>query len=64
MFRTAVDTLSATGHEIKASDLHAMQFDPVSGRHNFLSAKDPDYFKLHTRYFIRAISASNAAITS
>jgi NAD(P)H dehydrogenase (quinone) len=51
MFRTAVDTLSAAGHEIKASDLHAMQFDPVSGRHNFLSAKDPDYFKLHTRYF-------------
>ena len=45
MFRTAVDTLSAAGHEIKASDLHAMQFDPVSGRHNFLSAKDPDYFK-------------------
>ena len=45
MFRTAVDTLSAAGHEIKTSDLHAMQFDPVSGRHNFLSAKDPDYFK-------------------
>jgi NAD(P)H dehydrogenase (quinone) len=33
------------GHEVKTSDLHAMQFDPVSGRHNFLSAKDPDYFK-------------------
>jgi hypothetical protein len=22
-----------------------MPFDPVSGRHNFLSAKDRDYFK-------------------
>ena len=45
MFRTAVETLSAAGHEVKTSDLYAMQFDPVSGRHNFLSAKDPDYFK-------------------
>jgi NAD(P)H dehydrogenase (quinone) len=45
MFRTAVETLAAAGHEVKTSDLHAMQFDPVSGRHNFLSAKDPDYFK-------------------
>ena len=40
MFRTAVETLSAAGHEVKTSDLHAMQFDPVSGRHNFLSAKE------------------------
>ena len=45
MFRTAVDTLSAEGHEVKASDLYAMQFDPASGRNNFMSMKDPDYFK-------------------
>ena len=45
MFRTAVETLSKEGHEVKTSDLHAMVFDPVSGRHNFLAAKDPDYFK-------------------
>jgi NAD(P)H dehydrogenase (quinone) len=45
MFRTAVETLSQAGHEVKTSDLHAMAFDPVSGRHNFLAAKDPDYFK-------------------
>jgi NAD(P)H dehydrogenase (quinone) len=45
MFRTAVETLAAAGHEVKTSDLHAMAFDPVSGRHNFLAAKDPDYFK-------------------
>src|ERR1019366_2769397 len=45
MFRTAVETLSAAGHQVRTSDLHAMSFDPVSGRHNFLTAKDPDYFK-------------------
>ena len=45
LFRTAVATLSAAGHEVKTSDLYAMAFDPVSGRHNFLAAKDPDYFK-------------------
>lgn len=45
MFRTAVETLSAAGHEVRTSDLHAMPLDPVSGRHNFLAAKDPDYFK-------------------
>jgi NAD(P)H dehydrogenase (quinone) len=45
MFRTAVETLSKEGHEVKTSDLHAMAFDPVSGRHNFLAAKDSDYFK-------------------
>jgi putative NADPH-quinone reductase len=45
MFRAAVEQLAAAGHEVKTSDLYAMQFEPVSGRHNFLSAKDPDYFK-------------------
>lgn len=45
MFRTAVETLSAAGHEVETSDLYTMQFDPVSGRHNFLTLKNPDYFK-------------------
>lgn len=45
MFRMAAESLAAAGHEIKTSDLYAMQFEPVSGRHNFLSAKDPDFFK-------------------
>lgn len=45
MFRTACDTLSADGHEVRISDLHAMRFDPVSGRKNFTSVKDPDYYK-------------------
>jgi NAD(P)H dehydrogenase (quinone) len=45
MFRAAVDTLGAAGHDVRTSDLHAMQFDPVSGRHNFMTVKDADYFK-------------------
>ncbi|MBI5261339.1 MAG: NAD(P)H-dependent oxidoreductase [Bradyrhizobium sp.] len=45
MFQTAVDTLTAAGHEVATSDLYSMQFDPVSGRHNFLTLKNPDYFK-------------------
>jgi NAD(P)H dehydrogenase (quinone) len=45
MFRTAVEAFTAGGHEVRTSDLHAMQFDPVSGRHNFITVKDPDYFK-------------------
>ena len=46
MFRTAVDVLVRAGHEVKTSDLCAMQFDPVSGRHNFTTIKDPNYLKL------------------
>jgi NAD(P)H dehydrogenase (quinone) len=45
LFRTAVDTLTAAGHEVRTSDLYALRFDPVSGRHNFLAARDPAYFK-------------------
>lgn len=46
MFHTAADTLRAAGHEVASSDLHAMGFDPVSGRHNFTTRRDPDYLKL------------------
>lgn len=45
MFRTALETLQATGHEVRASDLHAMQFNPVSDRRNFTTVKDPKFFK-------------------
>jgi len=46
MFSTAVDTFAAAGHEVKSSDLHRMQFDPVSSRKNFTTVKDPHYLKL------------------
>ncbi len=39
------DTLTQAGHQVRVSDLHAMGFDPVSGRHNFTTVKDPDFFK-------------------
>lgn len=33
---------------MKTSDLYAMHFNPVSGRHNFKSIKDPAYYKQQT----------------
>ncbi len=46
MFQTACETLEAAGHEVKTSNLYAMGFDPVSGRKNFTTMKDPSYLKL------------------
>jgi NAD(P)H dehydrogenase (quinone) len=43
--QTAVNTLSDAGHSVTVSNLYAMGFNPVSGRHNFTSEWDPDYFK-------------------
>jgi len=45
LLRIAVETLEAADHEVQVSDLYAMGFDPTSGRHNFTSVRDPDYFK-------------------
>jgi putative NADPH-quinone reductase len=45
MFLTARETLAAAGHEVRTSDLPAMDFDPVSSRKNFSTVKDPAYFK-------------------
>lgn len=41
MTGTAVRALRAAGHEVRVSDLYAMNFDPVSDRRNFLTVKDP-----------------------
>jgi NAD(P)H dehydrogenase (quinone) len=46
MFRTARESLAAAGNEVKTSDLHRMNFDPVSSRSNFATVKDPNYLKL------------------
>jgi NAD(P)H dehydrogenase (quinone) len=43
--RRAIDTLTAAGHEVRVSDLYAMQFNPVSGRANFTTVADPDFYK-------------------
>jgi NAD(P)H dehydrogenase (quinone) len=45
LFREAEQLLREAGHTVKTSDLYAMQFNPISGRHNFLTVKDPLYFK-------------------
>ncbi|WP_315768354.1 MULTISPECIES: NAD(P)H-dependent oxidoreductase [unclassified Bradyrhizobium] len=48
MYRAAMEALSAQGHEVRTSDLYAMRFDAASGRHNFLTVKDPAYYKQQT----------------
>jgi putative NADPH-quinone reductase len=45
MFRTAVEKLIMEGHEVETSDLYQIDFDAVSGRDNFTTVKDPNYFK-------------------
>lgn len=45
MFRRSVEALEAAGHDVKTSDLHSMNFDPVSGRHNFNTTNDGEFFK-------------------
>ena len=46
MFQTACETFTAGGHQVRTSNLHEMRFDPVSGRSNFKTVKDPGYLKL------------------
>jgi NAD(P)H dehydrogenase (quinone) len=46
LFRAATEQLAADGHAVQTSDLYAMKFNPVSGRENFTTVKDPDFLKL------------------
>src|SRR5215469_16872122 len=43
--RTATAALADAGHEVVVSDLYAIGFNPVSGRHNFTTVSDPDYYR-------------------
>ncbi len=45
LVRAATTFLEAQGHEVKHSDLYAMQWQPVSDRRNFSSVHNPDYYK-------------------
>jgi NAD(P)H dehydrogenase (quinone) len=45
MMRAAREALAGAGHEVTVSDLYRMGFDPVSGRGNFVTVHDPDYFR-------------------
>jgi len=42
---TAVATLRGMGMEVMQSDLYAMNFNPVGGKHDFTRLANPDYFK-------------------
>ncbi|MGK7875290.1 MAG: NAD(P)H-dependent oxidoreductase [Xenococcaceae cyanobacterium] len=46
MFSRASKTFTDAGAEVRTSDLHQMNFDPVSSRKNFHTVKDPDFLKL------------------
>jgi putative NADPH-quinone reductase len=45
MFREAMETLAAAGHEVRHSDLYDMHFHAVSSRENFTGLQNPDFFK-------------------
>jgi NAD(P)H dehydrogenase (quinone) len=45
MTNAAQEALRAAGHSIVVSDLYAMSFNPVSGRHNFTVVRNPDYYR-------------------
>jgi NAD(P)H dehydrogenase (quinone) len=42
---TAVRVLKDAGHTVEVSDLYAMKFNPVGGKHDFTTLADPDFFK-------------------
>lgn len=46
LYDTAARSLAAAGHTVARSDLYRMGFNPVSGRHNFNTVKDPNFLKL------------------
>jgi NAD(P)H dehydrogenase (quinone) len=43
---TAVESLTAAGHQVQVSDLYAMQFNPVAGPGDFQERADPDYLNM------------------
>ncbi len=45
LLEQSVTTLRGLGHHVEVSDLYAMQFNPVAGRHDFTSEADASYFK-------------------
>jgi NAD(P)H dehydrogenase (quinone) len=45
MADAAVETLTSLGHQVMASDLYRMGFDPASDRRNFKGVKEPGYYK-------------------
>lgn len=52
----AVSVLKEAGHTVEVSDLYAMNFNPVGGKHDFTSLSDPNFFK----YGIEQTKATDA----
>lgn len=44
----AVDEIKILGHDVEVSDLYAMGFDPVAGRHDFTSVAEGNRFHYQT----------------
>ena len=42
LLRRSIEALTASGHEVKVSDLHAMQFNPVASAADFTQRRFPD----------------------
>lgn len=45
MFNTAITALSNAGHQVKTSDLYAMEFNAASNRSNFTSIHNESFYK-------------------
>lgn len=43
---TALETLTRAGHQVRLSDLYAMQFNPLAGPGDFLERANPDHLNL------------------
>ena len=59
--RTAAETFAEQGHEVVFSDLHALGFDPVSDRRNFLTTADAAYLKQQNEEAHASVNAGFAA---
>ncbi len=46
MYQTAINAFAENGHEVRTTDLYAMNFNPVYDRSNFTTVRNPDYLKL------------------
>lgn len=57
---TALAALKEKGHEVKLSDLYAMEFNPVLKASDFPERKNPDFFNA----FLEAIKASKTGAFS
>lgn len=56
---TAVATLTAAGHQVTVSDLHALHFDPVPRKEDFALLSDPSHFRYNNEQ-VAAVARGSA----